>query len=106
VIRVVPSSALRPSVEIESIRCVGLRCNIVVTGAGGLLADLRCKAADPASSVAVAQKTVDSEGKVSLLVEDEDLIGSAAIIVLYDPDNPGKPLAQDSTIIGGTGNDS
>jgi hypothetical protein len=61
--------------------------------------DIRQKANAADSSLAVAVKRLDSEGKAGLFVEDEDLEGSAAIIVVLDPD--GRVLAKQPTTISG-----
>ena len=85
--------------SIESISWVGLRCKIKAAGSQGLRADLRTKPAEPASSVAYEIKTLDGDGKTTLLASD-DHEGVAAIVVLLDGD--GRVLAKTPTTIGGT----
>jgi hypothetical protein len=77
----------------------GLRCRIVTDAAGaGLRADLRTKAGDAASSI-TEPKPVDAEGKVGLLVKDEDLKGTVASLVLVDA--AGKVFCKETTTVGG-----
>jgi hypothetical protein len=77
-----------------------LRCGVKVDGARpGLVIDIRTKAGDPTTSLALAAKLVGVDGAVSLVVEDEEREGEAAHIVLLDAD--GRVLAQMTTTVGG-----
>ncbi|SEJ86367.1 hypothetical protein SAMN04488058_1253 [Deinococcus reticulitermitis] len=69
------------AVTFTSVRWTGNRCRVQVTGGGGLTVDLRRRAADAASSVLTAPKSVGAEGHVSLLVEGDDMDGTAAVLV-------------------------
>jgi hypothetical protein len=65
----------------------GLRFSVELTNAKGLTADLRTKAADAKSSVLATEqrnRAVPADGVLSLLVERDDLIGSAVLFVLAD----------------------
>lgn len=87
---------------IEWIRWTGLRCRVRVTGAGtGWRVDLRTKAGDPASSLVLDAKPqpVAKEGDVSLIVDDPDHEGTAAVVVLLDPS--GYVVAKQNTTVGG-----
>lgn len=72
---------------VKTTKWKGLRLNVELTNAQGLTADLRTKAADATTSVlAAAQRNrpVPADGALSLLVEQDDLIGSAVLLVLAD----------------------
>ena len=77
----------------------GLRLNIEVQGdCTGLKADIREHPGDPDSSKALAPKTFKSDGTVSIVVDDEDLEGQeATVVVINDKD---QIMAQYLTIIG------
>ena len=44
-------------------------------------------------------RDLESDGKTSLLVENEDLAGSAAVVVVLD--SRGRIVGKQSTIVGG-----
>ena len=84
---------------VKEIQWVGHRCRVTVeTTAEGLLADLRTKPNDPDSSV-VEAKNLDTEGKTSLLVEDDSLEGTTVSLVLLD--GSGRVICKTATTIGG-----
>lgn len=92
------------TVTITAARWTNQRCRIAVTGApSGATLDLRTRAADPATSIAVAARPVAANGPTSLVVENEDLAGTAAFIVVLD--SVGRVLTQQMTIVGGEGNE-
>ena len=92
------SGAPQP-ISITDVKWKGLRCHINVSGARpGLHADLRTKAADPASSL-TSQKPLSEQGSVALVVADEDRVGEAAFAVILN--DAGDPLAQQLTTVGG-----
>lgn len=63
----------------------GLRLNMVFEGAEGLNVDIRGKVADAGSSYVVNQVTASANGqRTSLLVADDDAIGTAAFLVVTD----------------------
>lgn len=87
---------------IESVRWTGLRCRVRVAGAGaGWHVDLRTKAGDPGSSLALDAKPqpVGERGDASLVVEDPDYEGTAAVVVLLD--SSGRVVAKQTTTVGG-----
>ena len=65
---------------------------------GGLRADIRTKATDAGTSVA-DPKPVDADGKVGLLVTDEDLEGTSVSVVLLDEHE--RVLVKKPTTVGG-----
>ena len=88
-----------PSLRIESVRWRRLRCNIEAEGATpGSRIDIRTRRDDPSTTIVQGGKDLGADGKVSLVVEDEDLEGQAAAVVVVGPD--GTVLFQDSTIVG------
>lgn len=91
-----------PMATLESIRWVGLRCRVRVTGAEpGWRVDLRTKAADPKSSLAKDKepKAIELKGETSLVVNDPDYEGMAAVVVLLDSDD--RVVAKRNTTVGG-----
>jgi len=88
------------SVRITGAVWKGLTCKVAVDGeASGHIADIRMKPGDAASSVAVKAKPLKKDGTASVIVEDEDMEGCGATLVLID-DN-GALVAQVATVIGG-----
>jgi hypothetical protein len=78
-----------------------LRCRVLVEGAAaGSRVDIRTKVAEPKSSVAGKGKIVDEEGRASLVVENPDLAGTAAVVVLLNA-NDGVVAKLPTTIGGG-----
>ncbi len=78
----------------------GLRCKVALDGEfAGLFVDIRTKAGNPDDSVVMNVKPINDNGMASVVVEDEDLEGAPASIVLIDKD--GRLIAQENTIIGG-----
>ena len=63
-----------------------------------LAIDIRSHA-DASSSVVVDKKTLKDNGTTSVIVEDEDMEGQAAIVVLIDEN--GSLIAQTPTVIAG-----
>ena len=67
--------------------------------AKGLKVDIRTKPADSASSVANGGKLVEDGHNTSPLVDKDELIGTAAVLVLVDKD--GTVISKVPTTIGG-----
>jgi len=85
--------------EIIGVKWLGLLCRIELTGVGqGVVADLRGLPADPATSVADEAKETSGDGRVSLVVPDEEHEGERAHLVLVAPD--GRILAQRDVVVG------
>ena len=86
-------------ISLENVIWKGLRCTITVTGtASGMKVDIRTKAGDPKTSL-TKPKPLNADGTISLLVEDDDRLGEAALIVILDSN--GTPMKQVPTTIGG-----
>lgn len=85
--------------EVQSIKWVGLRCRLNITGGSGLTVDIRTKMNDPATSLVDQPKIINSDGSCSLLVSDDGLEGTAATLVVIDKD--GRQVAKYATVVGG-----
>jgi len=86
--------------EITDVKWKGLRCNVAVDGDfKGYRVDVRLQAGSASSSVAMTVKAMKESGIGSVVVEDEDLEGKDAFIVLLDKQRQIK--AQVATKIGG-----
>lgn len=87
--------------KITEVKWRGLRCQVTVEPAGKIgKVDLRSKVNDSGSSLAASPKVSDSTGRASLVVEDEDLAGTAAFVVILD--ETGKAIAKLQTVVGGS----
>ena len=86
--------------EISETQWRGQRVRVHVDPADtSLRVDLRTSPGSPSSSIAVEVRDLESDGKASLLVENEDLIGSAVVVVVLD--GRGRIVGKQSTIVGG-----
>jgi len=89
-----------PSVEITDIAWKGLRCTVAVEGEfSGLSLDIRTQPGNASSSVIVSSKALKENGTASVVVENEELEGTLAALVLID--DKGNLVAQVETEIGG-----
>lgn len=89
----------RQSVEIKSVIWKGLRCAVTISGrTTDMRVDIRSKAGDLETSL-VSPRQPDSQGTVSLLVENEELQGTGAFIVVVADDE--TIYKQELTTIGG-----
>ncbi len=92
------AAAAPVQVAIRNITWRGLRCQIKIEPPlAELRADLRTKAALAKSSIAASPKTLDG-GKASLLVPNDALEGSAAVVVILD--GQGLVVQKAATTIG------
>lgn len=92
-------AAAKASAEINEVNWAGLRCRVRVEAAQpGLSVDLRTKVNDAGSSVS-QMRALDPKGSASLLVADDELEGSPAVVVVLDAS--GHVIAKQPTIIGG-----
>ena len=73
------------SVAVQELKWSGLRLNLVLTGAQGLMIDVRSKVADEATTLVTSTVTCMGDGqKTSLLIADDSKLGSAAFLVAVD----------------------
>jgi hypothetical protein len=94
------SAAGRQVAEVTDIAWKGLRCTVAVDGQyANLSLDIRTQAGDPASSVVVSVKPLKDNGTASVVVENEELQGRAAFLVLLSAS--GELVAEANTVIGG-----
>ena len=92
-------AAAKATAEIAEVNWAGLRCRVRVEAARpGLSVDLRTKVNDAGSSVSQA-RVLDAKGTASLLVPDDELEGTPAVVVVLDAS--GHVIAKQPTIIGG-----
>ena len=78
---------------------IRLRARVTADGAPEeATVDLRRKAGDPASSVLGGGRPIDIDGAATFLVEDDDLEGTGAFVVILDP--KGTTLAMRKVTIG------
>ena len=88
------------SVEFTDVVWKGLRCTVAVdSNFSGLMLDVRSQAGNSSTSVVVGAKPLKDNGTASVVVEDEDMDGCEATIVLIDTN--GSLVAQIATVIGG-----
>lgn len=89
------------SAEIIDVIWKGLRCNVVVDGnCSGVSIDIRKQPGNPSSSVVLSARRLKDNGTASVVVEDEDLKGTDANIVLLNEN--GELVFQIGTVIGGS----
>jgi hypothetical protein len=87
------------SARILDVQWLGMRCRVYAEkSASGICAVLRNKPGDPASNICEL-KSIDSEGKTGLLVEDDSLEGASATVVLLD--QQGNIISKYPTVVGG-----
>ena len=90
----------KATAEVTDIAWKGLRCTVAVDGQyGSLSLDIRTQAGDPTSSVVVSVKPLKDNGTASVVVENEELQGRAAHLVLLNA--AGELVAEANTVIGG-----
>ena len=76
-----------------------MRLNIILEGAEGLTVDIRSKVADASTSFAASSITAAEDNqKTSLLVTDDEALGTAAFLVVIDQD--GQPIFKQPIVIG------
>lgn len=95
---VLPVAAAR-RVTITALEWDGLRLRVHANGGDGLLADLRLGSDGDGASVVDRPRQLDADGRTSLLVPDDMLIGDAALLELRD--GGGKVVASQATVVGG-----
>lgn len=94
-IATVPAMAL----DITDIVWKGMRCTVAVEGQFSELSlDVRTQPGNPLSSVVVSAKHLKDNGTASVVVENEELEGQEATIVLLDAN--GGVVTQSATVIG------
>ena len=93
------SAGTAQAVVLKDRKWSGLRLNVVLEGASGLTVDLRRQIADAASSLAAKPISGAANGqKISLLVTDDEALGTDAWLVVIDA--TGQPLFKHPVIIG------
>eukprot|EP00456_Euglypha_rotunda_P034491 TRINITY_DN26605_c0_g1_i1.p1 TRINITY_DN26605_c0_g1~~TRINITY_DN26605_c0_g1_i1.p1 ORF type:complete len:210 (+),score=29.75 TRINITY_DN26605_c0_g1_i1:314-943(+) len=88
------------AIQISDVTWKGQRCRVVLNGEpSGLFLDLRTQAGNAATSLAKAVRPFKEDGTSSLIVEDEEVNGRAAVVVVIDGD--GRLVAQQPTVVAG-----
>jgi hypothetical protein len=88
--------------EITDVAWKGLRCTVAVDSVfEGLSIDIRTQPGNSSSSVIISTKCLKDNGTASVVIENEDLEGTAATIVIIN--QKGELVTQIDTIIGGEG---
>ncbi|CAN7617470.1 hypothetical protein [Variovorax paradoxus] len=94
------STSGKQGAEVTDIAWKGLRCTVGVDGQyANLSLDIRTQAGDPTSSVVVSVKLLKDNGTASVVVENEELQGHAAFLVLLSAS--GELVAEANIVIGG-----
>jgi alkylhydroperoxidase family enzyme len=92
-------TASAKAVVVKELKWAQLRLNLILEGAQGLTVDVRSKIADAGSSFVTSPAKVAGNGqKTSLLVADNDALGTAAFLVLLD--EKGEVIHKRSVVIG------
>jgi hypothetical protein len=87
------------TVEITDVVWKNLRCTVALEGSfQGLTLDIRIQPGNAASSKVVGTKPIKDNGTASLVVEDVELAGNDAALVLLDA--KGNLVAMQDTVIG------
>lgn len=98
------SAQMAASVKFTDVVWKGMRCTVAVDGNfSGLSLDVRSQAGNASSSVVVGVKPLKDNGTASVVVEDEDMEGREATVVLIDAN--GSLFVQIATVIGGVNHD-
>jgi hypothetical protein len=96
------SSASATTVEISDVVWKGLRCTAVIAIPNETLTlDIRQQPANPDSTVVVKPKTFSASGSASVVVDNEDLEGTEATLVIIN--ELGAAVGQVTISIGGEG---
>jgi hypothetical protein len=95
---VAPLAALC-GVRIESVEWVGMRLRVKAEGGDGLSADLRLGVEGDGGSIADRSRELDADGRTSLMVPDDMLMGRPAVLELRD--KAGGVVATKATVVGG-----
>ncbi|APP76924.1 alkaline phosphatase [Xanthomonas vesicatoria ATCC 35937] len=94
------NASVRQAAQVTDIAWRGLRCTVAADGQyASLLLDIRTRAGDPTTSVVVSIKPLKDNGAASVVVENEELQGFEAFLVLLSAS--GELVAEANTVIGG-----
>ena len=86
-------------VVLKELKWSGMRLNVFMAGAQGFTLDLRSKVADASTSLTSSPMPAAEDGqKTSLLVTDDDALGSQAFLVAID--QSGQTIYKHSVVIG------
>jgi hypothetical protein len=87
------------AILLKEMKWSGLRLNLTLEGVSGSTVDVRSKVSDASTSFAVSPVVGASSGeKISLLIEEDEAIGTAAFLVVVD--SSGQVVFKHSLVIG------
>ncbi len=95
---VMPLTAPRRAAIVD-VEWSGLRVRLRAEGANGLVVDLKLGADGEGASIADKAREVDADGRTSLLVPDDALLGKPALLELRDPG--GEVATTRGVVVGG-----
>ncbi|WP_369349767.1 BREX-1 system phosphatase PglZ type B [Stenotrophomonas sp. JAG2] len=94
------NASVRQAAEVTDIAWRGLRCTVAADGQyASLSLDIRTRAGDPTTSLVLCIKPLKDNGTASVVVENEELQGREAFLVLLSAS--GELVAEANTVIGG-----
>ncbi|MBH1702629.1 BREX-1 system phosphatase PglZ type B [Stenotrophomonas maltophilia] len=94
------NASSKQGAEVTDIAWKGLRCTVAADGEyASLSLDIRTHAGDPTTSVVMSIKPLKDNGTASVVVENEELQGREAFLVLLN--SSGELVAEANTVIGG-----
>ena len=93
-----PLAAPRRAVIVD-VEWSGLRLRLRAEGADGLVADLKLGAEGDGASIVDRARELDADGRTSLLVPDDFLLGKPALLELREPN--GHVVAARGVVVGG-----
>jgi hypothetical protein len=101
---IVPEMIVRPLAAprravIVNVEWSGLRVRLHAEGADGLIADLKLGADGEGASIVDRAREMDADGRTSLLIPDDALLGKPALLELRDPS--GNAMATRGVVVGG-----
>jgi hypothetical protein len=85
--------------EIKSADWVGMRLRVKADGSNGLSVDLRLGSDGEGGSIADRPRDLDADGRTSLMVPDDMLVGRPALLELRDAS--GQAVASRTMVVGG-----
>ena len=93
--------AALPALTVASVKWAGARARVEVSGAcAGCRLDLRKKAADAGSTIAATVTEIDADGRGSVLLKEDSLLGESGFVVVLAPD--GQVATMMPVMLGGS----
>lgn len=87
------------TISVKELKWVGMRLNVILVGAEGLTLDVRAAIEDTSTSLAATPTSASADGlRSSLLIPDDDALGTTAYLVVVD--QSGKAVFKHAVVIG------